>query len=68
MHLVEVSKLGVDVGTISFRGLSKKAEGQRSEFKCSPKGCVPKTVVQKIAAQLTGGVTAGTDEEFNWHI
>jgi len=69
MHNVEVSKHGVDLGRVSFRGIEQGdvtlLEPRR--FRCSPKDCVPKSVVKKIADRLAFGVIAGQEDSYDWH-
>ncbi|HEY2826699.1 MAG TPA: hypothetical protein VGJ04_03790 [Pirellulales bacterium] len=69
MHLVEVSRNGVEVGTVRFRGIAV-AEAPKTEsrrYKCTPKNCVPKDIARKIADRLTFGVAAGHEGEYEWH-
>jgi hypothetical protein len=69
MHLVEVSKNGVELGTVRFRGIpTAPAEPtQKRRYKCAPKDCVPKLIARKIADRLAFGVTAGHEEDYEWH-
>lgn len=70
MHTVQVTKNGVGLGTVRFRGIAAivaDQPGQRREFKCSPKGCVPKNIVGKIADRLSFGVKSGQESEYEWH-
>jgi hypothetical protein len=69
MHQVEVSRNGVELGTVRFRGIvqdqTPRTESRR--YKCSPKNCVPKNIARKIADRLTFGVAAGHEGEYEWH-
>ena len=69
MHMVEVSKNGIEVGTVRIRGISDSETpvAQRRRFRCNPKDCVPKLTVRKIADRLAFGVVAGQEDEFDWH-
>ncbi len=69
MHMVEVSKNGVDVGTVSFRGIAQadRSVAEPRRFRCSPKHCVPKLIARKIADRLAFGVTAGHEDDYEWH-
>ncbi len=69
MQMVEVSKNGIEVGTVSFRGIFKgeTPPENRRRFRCSPKDCVPKLVVRKIADRLAFGVVAGHEDDYEWH-
>ena len=69
MRMVEVSKNGVGVGTVKFRGISQaeSAAAEPRRYKCDPKDCVPKLVVRKIADRLAFGVTAGHEDDYEWH-
>jgi hypothetical protein len=69
MHQVEVTRNGVDVGKVRFRGITR-AEAPATEsrrYQCSPKDCVPKVIVRKIADRLAFGVSAGHEDEYEWH-
>jgi len=69
MHTIAVSRNGVEIGTLLLRGLAKAEEvvsGSR-RYKCQPKDCVPKKIVRKIADRITFGVTAGHEDDFEWH-
>ncbi len=70
MHTVEVSQNGVGIGTVQFRGIlpNKVADAPSRRFKCTPKACVPKPIVQKIADRLAFGVTAGHEDDYEWHV
>jgi hypothetical protein len=69
MHLVEVSKNGVELGKVRFRGIVEAAAPQLESrrYQCSPKDCVPKSVVRKIADRLAFGVVAGHEDDYEWH-
>jgi hypothetical protein len=69
MHSVEVSQNGVDVGTVQFRGISGSREdaAPTRRYKCNPKACVPKAIAKKIADRLAFGVTAGHEDDYEWH-
>ena len=69
MHQVEVSRNGVGVGTVRFRGivLAKAPQTESRRYKCSPKDCVPKSIVRKIADRLTFGLAAGHEGDYEWH-
>lgn len=69
MHRVSVSQNGVELGTIQYRGVDVSpvvSPGTRL-FKCTPKACVPKGVVRKIADRLAFGLTAGHEADYEWH-
>ena len=36
-------------------------------YQCSPKNCVPKSIVRKIADRLAFGLAAGHEGEYEWH-
>jgi hypothetical protein len=69
MYQVEVSRNGVELGTVRFRGIvqaeTPKIESRR--YQCSPKNCVPKTIARKIADRLAFGVAAGHEDDYEWH-
>ena len=77
MQTVEVSNNGKETGTISFRGLSMQAAAvnARSDgaetssrlYRCTPKQFVPKNVARRIADQLSSGVSAGSEDGYEWH-
>jgi hypothetical protein len=69
MHSVEVSQNGVEIGTVQFRGISAvaAAAAPTRRYKCTPKACVPKVIVKKIADRLAFGVTAGHEDDYEWH-
>jgi hypothetical protein len=69
MHTVEVSQNGVDLGTVQFRGISGSPDdaAPTRRYKCSPKACVPKSIAKKIADRLAFGVTAGHEDDYEWH-
>jgi hypothetical protein len=69
MHSVAVSQNGVEVGTVQFRGITSApaTTPKTRRFKCSPKECVPKGIVRKIADRLAFGITAGHEEDYEWH-
>lgn len=69
MHSVAISQNGVELGTVQFRGIaiSPAIASAKRRFKCSPKECVPKGIVRKIADRLTFGVTAGHEGDYEWH-
>ena len=68
MHVVEVSTNGTAVGTISYLGIERVPGGpaETRRFKCSPKKCVPKSVVKRIADSLSGGSSAGHEDVYDW--
>jgi hypothetical protein len=68
MHSVSVSQNGVALGTVQYRGInvSPVTSGLR-QFKCSPKACIPKGIVRKIADRLAFGITAGHEADYEWH-
>ncbi len=70
MHSVEVSHNGVELGTVQFRGITpnRNADAPSRRFKCTPKACVPKVIVKKIADRLAFGVTAGHEDDYEWHV
>jgi hypothetical protein len=70
MHRVAISQNGAEVGTIQYRGIGTSpvvSPGTR-QFRCSPKACVPKGIIRKIADRLAFGLTAGHEENYEWHI
>ncbi len=69
MQKVEVSKNGVELGTVSFRGISQgeTSGDEPRRFRCSPRDCVPKPIVRKIADRLAFGVVAGHEDDYEWH-
>jgi hypothetical protein len=69
MRSVEVTKNGIGIGTVSFRGIVEGAAAvtERRRFRCSPKDCIPKSVVKKIADRLAFGVIAGHEDDYEWH-
>ena len=69
MHSVAVSQNGVALGTVQFRGIviTPAAASESRLFRCSPKACVPKGIVRKIADRLTFGITAGHEDDYEWH-
>ena len=69
MHTVEVSRNGVEVGTVLLRGIvqAKAVVSESRRYQCKPKNCVPKQIVRKIADRLTFGVTAGHEDDYEWH-
>ena len=70
MHVVEVSTNGAAVGTIHFRGILQEGDksSERRRYKCSPKACVPRDVVKKIADGLSAGSSAGHEDVYAWRI
>jgi hypothetical protein len=70
MHSVAVSQNGVGLGTVQYRGIKTTpvVSAETRRFKCSPKGCVPKGIIRKIADRLAFGITAGHEEDYEWHI
>ena len=46
----------------------RKHQRHARRYQCSPKNCVPKAVVRKIADRLAFGVSAGHEEDYEWHI
>jgi hypothetical protein len=68
MHSVSVSQNGITVGTIKYRGIiaSPAVSTGVRRFKCSPKACVPKGIVRKIADRLAFGITAGHEDVYEW--
>jgi hypothetical protein len=69
MHSVSVSQNGVSLGTVQYRGIkvSPVVTSGTRRFKCSPKACVPKGIVRKIADRLAFGITAGHEDDYEWH-
>ena len=69
MHQVEVSRNGVEVGTVRFRGIAvaEQPKTVSRRYQCRPKNCVPKDIARKIADRLTFGVAAGHEGEYEWH-
>ncbi|HTQ40907.1 MAG TPA: hypothetical protein VMJ32_17950 [Pirellulales bacterium] len=69
MHQVDVSRNGVEVGTVRFRGLAlaEQPQTESRRYQCRPKNCVPKNIAKKIADRLTFGVAAGHEGEYEWH-
>lgn len=69
MHMVEVSKNGVEVGKVRFRGIPEAnvPAVMTRRYKCFPKDCVTKAVARKIADRLAFGVTAGHVDDLEWH-
>ena len=69
MHQVEVSRNGVEVGTVYFRGIPLADLGQTEtrRYKCNPKNCVTKITARKIADRLAFGAVAGHEGDFEWH-
>jgi hypothetical protein len=69
MHQVDILRNGVEIGKVRFRGIAEaeKASPETRLFQCSPKNCVPKAVVRKIADRLAFGVSAGHEGNFEWH-
>ena len=69
MHQVEVIRNGVEVGKVRFRGivLAAAPSTKSRRYQCNPKDCVPKGIVRKIADRLAFGMTAGHEEEYEWH-
>jgi hypothetical protein len=69
MHRVSVSQNGVELGTVQYRGIVTSpviSPGTR-RFKCTPKAAVPKAIVRKIADRLAFGITAGHEDDYEWH-
>jgi len=69
MHTIEVSRGGVEIGTVQFRGIATNPLGKTAKrhYRCRPTACVPKEVARKIADRLAFGVTAGHEGDFEWH-
>jgi hypothetical protein len=70
MHQVDILRNGVEIGKVRFRGiaLAEAPAPHARRYQCSPKDCVPKAVVRKIADRLAFGVSAGHEEDYEWHI
>jgi hypothetical protein len=70
MQSVEVTKNGVDIGIVDFRGILQgdAVAVEPRRFRCNPKDCVPKSVVKKIADRLAFGVIAGHEDDYEWHV
>ena len=69
MHQVEVIRNGVEIGKVRFRGIAttKVAASESRRYQCSPKNCVPKNIVRKIADRLAFGLAAGHEGDYEWH-
>ncbi|HZZ28554.1 MAG TPA: hypothetical protein VFE46_11175 [Pirellulales bacterium] len=69
MHQVEVIRNGVEVGRVRFRGITKPETPalETRRYQCSPKNCVPKDIVRKIADRLAFGLAAGHEGDYEWH-
>ena len=69
MHTIEVSRGGVEIGTVQFRGIATNLLGKTTNrhYRCRPTACVPKEIARKIADRLAFGVTAGHEDDFEWH-
>jgi hypothetical protein len=69
MHKVEIIRNGVEVGKVRFRGIAVAPAlvEQSRRYQCSPKNCIPKSIVRKIADRLAFGLAAGHEGEYEWH-
>jgi len=69
MHTIEVSRGGIEIGTVQFRGIATDplAKPTKRHYRCRPTACLPKAVARKIADRLAFGVTAGHEGDFEWH-
>jgi hypothetical protein len=69
MHTVEVSQNGVEVGTVQFRGIAASPVDKMAKrhYRCRPNACVPKSIARRIADRLAFGVTAGHEDDYEWH-
>jgi len=67
MHVVEVTKDGVAVGTVRFRGITSAPDkSTERRFKCTPKDCIPRSVVRGIANGLSSGSSSGNEDVYAW--
>ena len=69
MHKIEISREGIEVGTVQFRGISDNPldKSGKRHYRCRPTACIPKAIARKIADRLAFGVTAGHEENYEWH-
>ena len=75
MLTVELSKSGLDVGTISFRGIkpthagaiAPATSGRKRLYRCTPTNVVTKSVARRIADKLAFGANSGQEDDFDWH-
>ena len=76
MRTVEITKNGVELGSVSFRGIAASqpmAEAAASTskekrlYRCSPSACVSKDVARRIADSLSGGSVGGREDDYEWH-
>jgi hypothetical protein len=69
MHQVDILRNGVEIGKVRFRGIEKvkTPTSETRRYQCTPKDCVPRVIVRKIADRLAFGVSAGHEADYEWH-